>query len=411
MRTTLRREPTDPQGAPTPVFVVVGPTPPPIHGVAAMTLEIIRGLGDMGRLGAHVDTSDRRPLDTIGRLDVTNVFLAVKHSWRLSRTIAHQPNAIVYIPLSQGRWGFVRDTVFVAIAKLHARRVILHLHGGYFKNFYLHSSVVLRWLVRFVLGQAHEVWALTPSLQSQFAGLVDDELVRCVENVVPDPLAGADLSPWSAPPSSRFRLLYLANLLPEKGCFDLLAALALLGRAGRDWDVRVVGPAAPDVSFRIQREVARLPADGPSVQLLGQSHGTEKHHQYQWADAFVYPTFYPFEGQPLVLLEALGAGLPIVSTWHAGIPETVRHDIEGLLVAPRDVEGLAAALRRLAEEDATRTRFAHAARARYESAYAPGRLSRDLTAALARLSDSRRYPDGPRWRRMRRALSRSDDES
>ena len=65
----------------------------------------------------------------------------------------------------------------------------------------------------------------------------------------------------------------------------------------------------------------------------------------QVADVFVLPTFYPFEGQPLVLLEALAAGVPVVSTFHAGIPETVRNEKEGLLVPANDPPALAGAIR------------------------------------------------------------------
>lgn len=85
-------------------------------------------------------------------------------------------------------------------------------------------------------------------------------------------------------------------------------------------------------------------------------------------------------------------------TRHAGILETVRDGVEGLLVAPRDIEALAAALRRLAEDAVTRERFGRAARHRYETAYAPERLSRDLTprsrgsAILADRDDEKMAP-------------------
>jgi colanic acid/amylovoran biosynthesis glycosyltransferase len=54
------------------------------------------------------------------------------------------------------------------------------------------------------------------------------------------------------------------------------------------------------------------------------------------------------EGTPVAILEAMAAGLPVVSTVHAGIPEVVENGVSGFLVAERDVLGLAAALQRLA---------------------------------------------------------------
>jgi glycosyltransferase involved in cell wall biosynthesis len=346
-----------------------------------MTLEVISSLKQIDRFAGHVDTRDPRPLSTIGRLDFTNVFLGVKYAWRLSRVLAEHPGADVYIPISQSTWGFMRDAVLVGVTKAHRRRPILHLHGGHLQAFYRGAPAIMRWLIRAVFGQAHEAWALTSSLQAQFRGLVDSDRVRCVENVVPDPLTDSD-DAGASPEHASFRLLYLANLLPEKGCFELIAALRLLGEACSGWEVRLVGAADPAVEERLRREIALLPSKGPDVRLLGVLRGAEKSAQYRWADAFAYPTYYPFEGQPLVLLEALGSALPIISTRHAGIPDTVRDGIDGLLVEPRDPSALAAALSKLSLDESLRANLAHAARCRYESTYRPERLTRDLEAAL-----------------------------
>jgi colanic acid/amylovoran biosynthesis glycosyltransferase len=96
----------------------------------------------------------------------------------------------------------------------------------------------------------------------------------------------------------------------------------------------------------------------------------------------VYPSYYPEEGQPLVLLEALAAGLPIVSTRHAGIPDTVRDGLDGILVEPRDTGSLATTLERLASDPEERSRLGSAARQRYEQRYRPERLACDIRHLL-----------------------------
>lgn len=356
-------------------MVVVGPTPPPIHGVATMNIELIAALSQIGRFAGHVDTRDPRPLSTIGRFDATNVMLGLKHSWRLWRLLGRERDAAVYLPISQTTWGFIRDSVLIALTRIRKRRVLIHLNGGYFQTFYRNANIAMRALIRLVLRQVREAWVLTPSLRAQFDGLVDPHRLRCVGNVVRDPKISRT---GKVPADSTFRILYLSNLLPEKGCFELLKALSIVDRQGLRWEVRLVGAGSPAVERALREEISGIANDGLKISLEGELDGLDKDRQYQWADIFVFPTYYRLEGQPLVLLEALASGLPMVSTRHAGIPETVRHEREGLLTEPRDPGGLAAAMSRLSKNRGEREQLGERARRHYESAYSPGRLLEDL---------------------------------
>jgi glycosyltransferase involved in cell wall biosynthesis len=109
--------------------------------------------------------------------------------------------------------------------------------------------------------------------------------------------------------------------------------------------------------------------------------GNRKRDALHSADVFVFPP-RGTEGQPLVLLEAMSAGLPIVSTSHPGIADTVRTGVDGLLVDPGDVDGLAATLLGLIGDEGLRTQLGAAARQRYEDRYRIGRLRDDLGVLL-----------------------------
>jgi glycosyltransferase involved in cell wall biosynthesis len=365
-------------------LVVVGPSPPPVHGVVVMTEQMLRALRQLGACAGHLDTRDPRPVTTIGRLDVRNVILGLQHAWQLNRLLVRRRDAIgVHLSISQVTWGFLRDAVLIGIVRLRRRRLYVHLHGGLLAEFYRESARPMRWLIRKVLREAYQAWVLTPSLRSQFHGLVAEDRVHCVSNVVDDPLARELQTPSAERRrTDGLRILYLANLLPEKGCFDVLAALRLLAEESSGWEVRLVGPAGPGVEQRLRAEIAALPKDAARVKLVGEITGAAKSEQYRWADVFVYPTRYPPEGQPLVLLEALGAGLPVLSTRWAGIPDTVEDCREGLLIEPGDEHALAAALSRLAHEPSLRKTFSVNARARYDDCYRPERLVRDLSRLL-----------------------------
>ena len=88
---------------------------------------------------------------------------------------------------------------------------------------------------------------------------------------------------------------------------------------------------------------------------------------YRAADVFCLPSFA--EGVPVVLMEAMASGLPVVSTRVNGIPELVEDGVSGRLVAPGRSDPLAAALRELAVNPAHRAKLGEAARARVAEAF------------------------------------------
>lgn len=104
-------------------------------------------------------------------------------------------------------------------------------------------------------------------------------------------------------------------------------------------------------------------------------------------DVFVMPSLW--EGLPLSLVLAMGAGLPVVATNVAGIPEIVRHGESGLLVGPGDIDGLAAALARVFENGAERARFGQVARGFVRPRFGVDGYVRSVTALYDRLLASK----------------------
>ena len=83
---------------------------------------------------------------------------------------------------------------------------------------------------------------------------------------------------------------------------------------------------------------------------------------YAECDALALPSFA--EGIPVVLMEAMAMEIPCVATWITGIPEIIRHEIDGLLAPPGDAEALARAIARLMDDPALRRRLGQQARLR-----------------------------------------------
>ena len=137
-------------------------------------------------------------------------------------------------------------------------------------------------------------------------------------------------------------ILCVARLSPEKGHLILLDALAKLRNARLDFKCMLVGDGP--LRARIQNRIIQL-ALALEVTLAGAVAADRVAQLYSEAEVVVLSSFS--EGVPVVLMEAMACRRPVVATSVGGVPELVKHEVNGLLVAPGDSSAMADALRRV----------------------------------------------------------------
>lgn len=161
----------------------------------------------------------------------------------------------------------------------------------------------------------------------------------------------------------RLRIICIGTMHEVKGQAYLLEACARLGRDGVDFTCRLVGDGPDEPMLRAT--AARL---GITEQVVFEGRRTRDEIAALLAetDVLVTPSVPASDGKregiPVVLMEAMASGVAVVASRLTGIPELVRDGETGLLAAPRDVDGLAGALRRLHDDPALRSRLAAAGR-------------------------------------------------
>lgn len=259
--------------------------------------------------------------------------------------------------IGDGALVLVDGLVFSAapeVAAAHARRLrlvpVLHLPLAAETGLDPAEARRLEGLERAALAQAFRVLATSDFSARTLVGLgVPRERTWMVEpGVDPAPVAaGGDGS----------RLLCLASLTPRKGQDVLVEALGAL--ANRAWQCDLVGPCdhAPGFVDDLRRRIQALGLDA-RVHIHGPRAGRALEAVWQGADVLVLPSH--FETYGMVLTEALGRGIPVVSTTAGAIPETVPADA-ALLVPPGDATALREALARWLDDDALRAGLRHAA--------------------------------------------------
>jgi colanic acid/amylovoran biosynthesis glycosyltransferase len=193
--------------------------------------------------------------------------------------------------------------------------------------------------------------------RSQVMGLLDEadwqkvEVVRC--GIEPERFRPAERSP--RPRAAR--ILNVGRLVPVKGQAVLLHAVASLVARGLDVELTIVGSGPQEAGLR--RLVDELGL-GDRVELAGAIGQDAIAEYYDRADILAVPSFA--EGLPVVIMEALATGLPVVSTSIMGIPELVRDGETGALVPPGDADALADGLARLIDDPQERLRLGEAGR-------------------------------------------------
>lgn len=166
-----------------------------------------------------------------------------------------------------------------------------------------------------------------------------------------------------------FRILFLSNLLLTKGPLDLIQACQIL--KDRGFRFRAIFAGSPSKQFN-STEFNRLVKNyrlENYIEYIGPKYGKEKKEVFQNSDVFVLPTYFDQECFPLVILEAMAFGLPVISTFEGAIPEIIDDGIIGFLVPRKSPSAIAEKIIFLMRHEDKRIRMGQEARKKYEKYY------------------------------------------
>ena len=239
-------------------------------------------------------------------------------------------------------------------------------------TFYRAQPHLYRWWVRRTLSRVTSAAVVGESLREAFGPLIPGDLIEVVPNGTPS----TDLS---GVVRQRMQVLFLSNLRVRKGVLEALSA------------ARIVAERMPDVRFvfagewespELERQ-ARVAASSLNgcVQFLGTVTGHAKRLLLGSSSILLFPPREP-EGHPRVVLEALAAGLPVVTTDRGAIGETVRDGVSGFVLGEPNPSELAERLMRLLSDDGLYASMSQAARADYEERFTQEQSDRRLASWL-----------------------------
>lgn len=358
-----------------PKILIIGPVPPPYHGVAVSTRLILES-PQLSRFELiHIDTSDRRDVRNIGRLDLWNVWLAIVHGWRLLRTLRRERPSIVYLTLSQGLFGFLRDAIFLLLGGAFRVKTIVHLRGSSYRAAYDGAPGWLRLFIRKAISRVSHFVVLGESLRRMCEGLVSQDRVTVIPNGTADFVGAGELAGRNGSEGG-LQLLFLGTLKASKGLFVTLRAFRdVIDRVGVA-KLACVGDWGSSGDKEETMSLVRSLGLEPYVGFPGVLSGEQKERYLLDSDVLVFPSYD--EGHPRVVLEGMAAGCPIVTTNCGAIAETVIDGETGFVVEVGDVKAVADRLCQLVENPLLRQMMGQKARERFLELYTAERANRKL---------------------------------
>lgn len=272
---------------------------------------------------------------------------------------------IVHIQTSSNN-SFWRTAYFVKLAKFFKRTVLLHVHGGEFRKFYYRHQDK----VHSVLDRCDGLIVLSESWRDVFKNEIGyDKPIWVVNNVIAEPVMK------ETEDDGLIHILFLGFIRVEKGVFDLVEAAAsikdkLAGKA----QIHICGVGLEDKMSRLKAMIQDLNL-GDVVKYEGWVDGNKKTTLLNQSQVYVLPSHV--EGLPVSILEAMSYGLAIVATPVGAIPEIVKNEENGYLVAVKDVCALSNAILTLVEDADKRYAYGEQSK-RIADNYLPSQVKRQL---------------------------------
>lgn len=321
-------------------ILIAGPFPEPVNGCSYANAVFRHHCSNLGHSVLVIDTSVPVISGNQGGSFSLRKAMRFMHVYLKLTQITSAD--VVYMTPGQTFFGLIKYAPAMSIAKLCGKPYVIHVHGNHLGKHYTQLGGFKKWLFHYYISRAAAGLVLSKSLRSNFDGLLPPEKVFVVENFAGDAITSHPAAPKS---TEQLELLYLSNLMREKGILDLLDALSILKQKGLKFTARIAGHLETGISAEVE---GRLKGLAPEVTFAGPVAGQEKIDLLVNSNVFVLPTYYTMEGQPISLLEGMAAGNIIVTTRHAGIPDVV-DESNGYLLPVRDSVALAECLLRIAE--------------------------------------------------------------
>ena len=253
---------------------------------------------------------------------------------------SNSKNNIIYFNVSQSYAGNLKDILIYLICFKQLSKMIIHLHGGAgMRDIMLGKNHLLRWLNNYFVNKLGAIIVLGSSHTDIYSNVKDQTKIHIVPNFAQDYLfTTTALIQRKFAATQPIKILFLSNLLPGKGHIELVQAFMALDEATKA--MIEIDFAGGFESPEQEHAFLKLIEGVKQIGFHGKVGGDKKKKLFTEAHIFCLPTYYPYEGQPISILEAYASGCAVITTDHSGIYDVFTDQVNGFSVIKKDTNSL-----------------------------------------------------------------------
>ena len=337
--------------------------PPPVHGAANIGLSIKQShLINTSFNCDYINLTTQASLQDMGKSNLKKVFILLRLYHKIIKTLIKKPYDLCYLTINSSGPGFYKELIIVFILKCFRQKIVYHYHNKGVKE---SSKKFLNNLLYKIQFRNSRAILLSSKLFYDVSKYLKPNHVYYCNNGIAS--INNLIVKKTREEAKPVILLFVSNMFIAKGVYILLEACRILAEKKISFTCNFIGAWATEITEENFIQISTEYGIADHVKAHGPKFDSEKLDYFSASDIFMLPTLN--DVFPLVTLEAMQSGLPIISTNEGAIPEIVIDGHNGFIVPKNDPVALADKIITLINNKDLRKEMGHKGRHRFEELY------------------------------------------
>ncbi len=347
-------------------ILLVGKLPPPYMGPAIATDILLNSSLKEDFELLHFNNTINTTIETQGKWGLKKIFRIIRLNFRFYLMLKQKHPDLILYPISQSSMGFLKDAPFLWLSWKSRAFLVVQLRGSNLQNWLQGAGRLINFLFAEVMKHAAGAIVLGEKLRYLFEPYLPLDRIYSIPN------GGNYTFPNLPKEEGVINILYFANLYESKGVGDVVDACAFINE-DITCKLRLVGGWRGMDGFRKKLE-EKVKSATVKIEIHPPVSGEPKWTFFAQADIFVFPPREP-EGHPWVIVEALAAGLPIITTDQGAITESVMDGWNGFVVPSRSPRSIAEKINQLSYDIELQKKMGSRSRVKYETFFTEEKMA------------------------------------